>query len=179
MASGSDVTLATVLLAEYERIKDEQRARIGVRDNFVYATLASVVAVLAATYHDDYRPGFLLFFPPVATLLGWTYLINDQKISAMGRYIRDTLTPRLDALTGGSGHVFSWENDHRHDARRTSRKRLQLAVDLLLFAIGPVAAVVAYLVSDSLSVVLVGVAAVEIIGAVVLCVQIIVYADLH
>lgn len=26
--------------------------------------------------------------PPVSVILGWTYLVNDEKISAIGRYVR-------------------------------------------------------------------------------------------
>jgi hypothetical protein len=34
----------------------------------------------------------------VCLILGWTYLVNDEKNSAIGRYIRLTLTDKLGEL---------------------------------------------------------------------------------
>jgi hypothetical protein len=33
----------------------------------------------------------LLILPWVCLIMGWTYLVNDEKISALGRYVRDKL----------------------------------------------------------------------------------------
>lgn len=178
MTSGADVTLGALLLSEYERIKDEQRGRIAFRDNLVYATLASAAAVLAAALRSNFEPALLLLLPPVSILLGWTYLINDQKISAMGRYIRDTLAPRLAAAAGTRDQVFGWETAHRGDARRVSRKRMQLAADLIAFVLTPTAAILTYLFSGPLVATLVVVSALEAAATAVLSVQIVLYADL-
>ncbi|MFD3381996.1 MULTISPECIES: hypothetical protein [unclassified Streptomyces] len=43
-----DVTTGQLMLIEYQSVKDEQKARIGFRDNLLYVTLA-VVAAVAAT----------------------------------------------------------------------------------------------------------------------------------
>jgi hypothetical protein len=45
------------LLTEYERLKEEQRVRIGVRDNLIYATLASLAGVVVATVTGHGSPG--------------------------------------------------------------------------------------------------------------------------
>ncbi|MFF3686906.1 hypothetical protein [Streptomyces sp. NPDC002187] len=179
MAAGEQVTAAGLLITEYERIKDEQRARIGFRDNLLYATLASMAAVIAAALQGDRRLELLLLLPPVSVVLGWTYLVNDDKISAIGRYVRDELRPRLVALTDGRGDacVFGWEIAHRNDRRRTSRKWLQLAVDLLAFCLAPVAAVVVFWTVGPVGAPLLAVSLAELVVIAVLGWQIVLYAD--
>ncbi|MFL1906122.1 hypothetical protein ACJWDR_44690 [Streptomyces tauricus] len=172
-------------MAEYERIKGEQQARIGFRDNLLYATLASMAAIIAAVLQGDGQAALLLLLPPVSVLLGWTYLVNDEKISAIGRYVREELAPQLATLAKGlkqgSGHVqvFGWEVAHRSDHRRVSRKCLQLAVDLITFCVAPVAAVVVFWAAGPRRVPLVAVSAIELAAIAVLAVQIVLYADLN
>lgn len=102
-----DVTVGQLLLAEYQSVKDEQKARIGFGDNLLYVTLAAVIAAAAQAK----QPSMLLALPPVCLVLGWTYLVNDEKISAIGLYVRDDLGPRLAALAahGGGFTTFGWE----------------------------------------------------------------------
>ncbi|KAB8162220.1 hypothetical protein FH609_024455 [Streptomyces sp. 3MP-14] len=133
-----------LLLTEYEHIKQEQRARIGFRDNLLYATLGTMAAVVASTLTGQGRIQLLLLMPPLSVILGWTYLVNDEKISAIGRYVRQELAPRLKELAPGEPEVFAWEKAHRTDERRRSRKAIQLAVDLLAFCAAPLAALVVY-----------------------------------
>ncbi|MFD7766239.1 hypothetical protein [Streptomyces sp. NPDC059787] len=140
-----DLTVGQLLLAEYQTVKDEQKARIGFRDNLLYVTLAVVAAVIAAAAQAK-QPSMLLALPPVCVVLGWTYLVNDEKISAIGRYVRDDLGPRLAALAAnGSGFTtFGWEAYHRSDTRRRSRKRIQTVIDLTAFCAVPLAALVVF-----------------------------------
>ncbi|MCW2858477.1 MAG: putative integral rane protein [Actinoallomurus sp.] len=125
MTRDDEVTSARLMVLEYERIKDEQRTRIGFRDNLLYVTLAAMATVIAvsASARD---PSYVLLLPPVSRILGWTYLANDEKISAIGRYIRGELAPRLAAQTGDDSVIFGWETIHRSDARRSPRKFLQV-----------------------------------------------------
>ncbi|WP_105970807.1 hypothetical protein [Streptomyces geranii] len=140
--SPADVTLGQLLLAEYTVLKDEQKTRIGFRDNLLYVTLTVVAAVIAAAVQAG-RPAMLLALPPVCVVLGWTYLVNDEKISAIGAYVRGELGPRLAQLAG-TQTSFGWEVAHRSDARRRSRKAVQLAVDLLAFCLVPLAGLTVY-----------------------------------
>lgn len=137
-----DVTIGQLLLTEYQSVKDEQKARIGFRDNLLYVTLAVVAAVIAAAAQAG-RTEMLLALPPVCVVLGWTYLVNDEKISAIGRYVRGELAPRLAALAG-EAETFRWESFHRNDARRFSRKLVQCVVDLLAFCVVPLGGLVVY-----------------------------------
>ncbi|MFE0131698.1 hypothetical protein ACFWY6_08985 [Streptomyces sp. NPDC059037] len=148
-----DITVGQLLLAEYQVVKDEQKARIGFRDNLLYVTLAAVAALVAATAQTE-RASMLLALGPVCVVLGWTYLVNDEKISAIGAYVRGDLGPRLaelaatderaDSAAPAAPAAFGWETAHRGDARRRSRKVIQCLVDLVAFCVVPLAGLVVF-----------------------------------
>jgi fatty acid desaturase len=169
----SDVTAGQLLLAEYQSVKDEQKARIGFRDNLLYVTLAVVAAVIAAAAQAR-QASMLLALPPVCVVLGWTYLVNDQKISAIGAYVRGELGPRLARLAGEES-VFRWESFHRGDARRVARKVTQLVVDLLAFCVVPLSALAVYWAGDVSRGLLI-ISVVEALVVIGLAVQVVVYA---
>src|SRR5581483_4463964 len=100
-----------------------------------------LAAVVAATIQAD-RSHMLLLLPPVCVIFGWTYLVNDEKVSAIGRYLRNVLGARLAALAGEE--VLGWEAFHRADGLRRSRKVGQLMIDLTTFAIPAVVALVGF-----------------------------------
>ncbi|NEB09604.1 hypothetical protein G3I32_12120 [Streptomyces coelicoflavus] len=172
-----DVTVGQLLLAEYESVKGEQRARIGFRDNLLYVTLAVGAAVIAAAAQAK-QPSMLLALPPVCVVLGWTYLVNDQKISAIGLYVRDDLGPRLAGLAAhGSGFAtFGWEAYHRTDARRRSRKLIQAVIDLTAFCVVPLAALVVFWSNGGVGGLLVGVSVLEALAVAGLASQFVWYA---
>ncbi|MEV0279592.1 hypothetical protein AB0I22_24805 [Streptomyces sp. NPDC050610] len=166
-----------LILAEYEQVKQEQRARIGFRDNLLYATFAVMAGVVGATLPRGGHVEMLLLLPPLSVILGWTYLVNDEKISAAGRYVREQLAPRLAELTPDCPDVFGWESAHRSDAHRSSRKRIQLAVDLLAFCLIPLAALIVYWAFGPLNWPLVLASVAEAAAAVGLAQQLFRYAD--
>jgi hypothetical protein len=170
----------TLLLAEYERIKEEQRSRIGFRDNLLYVTLATMAAIIAATLQSKHRVQLLLLLPPASSLLGWTYLVNDEKISAIGRYVREVLAPRLATLTQAAPDVriFGWEAIHRDDSGRTLRKWLQLAADLLAFSVAPMIAIIVYWAAAPWHAYLFAASVAEAGAIIILGWQIVAYADL-
>ncbi|MBD0843175.1 hypothetical protein [Streptomyces sp. TRM68416] len=169
-----DVTLGQLLLAEYQTVKDEQKTRIGFRDNLLYVTLTVVAAVIAAAAQAE-QSAMLLAIPPVCAVLGWTYLVNDEKISAIGRYIRQDLGPRLAQLADAE-RAFAWEIAHRTDSRRRSRKAVQCAVDLLAFCVVPLAGLAVYWGAGQTSPGLLAVSVVEALAVVGLAAQVVVYA---
>ncbi|MFE0257139.1 hypothetical protein [Streptomyces sp. NPDC059010] len=170
----SDVTVGQLLLAEYQSLKDEQKARIGFRDNLLYVTLAVVAAVVAAAAQAK-QTSMLLALPPVCVVLGWTYLVNDEKISAIGRYVRGELAPRLGQLAGAEA-AFGWETFHRGDARRRSRKVVQLVVDLLAFCVVPLSALIVYWAGDETSTGLVLLSVLEALAVAGLAAYVVLYA---
>lgn len=141
MSDTTELAPSQVLLAEYEQLKSEQKDRIRHRDGLMYSALAAMVAAIAGTswLHSAVT---LLALPPVAVLLGWTYLANDRHISAIGRYVATELAPRLAQQTG-TNRVFAWELARRTGSER-ARKIMQLAVDLTAFCLLPLAALIAF-----------------------------------
>lgn len=136
-----------VLLEEYKALKAEQAKRIGFRDNLIYVTIAAVGAVSSAAMTKDGPLVALLIVPWVTLVLGWTYLVNDEKISAIGRYIRLTLQEQIQVLIDSpNSALFGWEIVHRSDDRRVDRKWLQFSVDILTFVVSGMGCILAYLV---------------------------------
>ena len=154
-------------LAEYRQIKTEQAARIGCRDNLIYATLVAIAGTLTIT-HAAHSRAYLLLVPAVAGVLGWTYLANDQMITAIGRYVREH-----PALTG-----MGWEADHPADRRRRSRKMIQLAVDLTTFCGSGLVALAAFWLASPQPPLLVAVSVAEAIATGVLAWQFTAYSGI-
>jgi hypothetical protein len=165
-------------LAEYEKCKVEQMARIAFRDNLVYATLAAYGAIVAFAAKDNHLA--LLVLPWASIVLGWGYLVNDQKVSAIGRYIRIDLTSRISALVGTKPEdLFRWEIAHRSDPRRFERKLVQLVIDLITFVFSGFAALGAFWVLDPGSQCLFkAIVVVEALLLLGLGIEILTYADL-
>lgn len=120
-----------VLLTEYEMLKAEQRSRIIARDRLIYATLTALAATVVA-YGGVTNAPLLLLLPLVCLVLGWTYLVNDEAITAIGDYLLTELGPHLVRILGGTA-VLLWERSHRNRRGQRLRKSLQLAVDLGMF----------------------------------------------
>lgn len=172
------VSLGMLWAQEYERLKEEQSQRIATRDNLIYATLVSIAGVIVAMYQTG-NPDLLLLLPPGCVVLGWTYLVNDEKISAIGRYIRSELGPRLAEILGsGTSPVYGWETAHRSDRRRRTRKVMQLVVDLMTFCMPGVGAIVIRCLAAKLTPFGGVIVAVEAIVVLLLAQQIITNADL-
>jgi hypothetical protein len=174
-ADQRDLT-ARVLLAEYEQLKQEQRDRMGLRDNLVYAGLGAQAAVVAAIVTGRGGTALLLLLPPVAALLGWTRLMNDLKVSSIRRYIRSGLTSQLTALAGDAPTLFGWETGD--DPRRRVRKCGQLAHDLTAFTLLPLSALVGFWVTGPYPLVLLAVSVLDVALTVALAGEIVRYADL-
>ncbi|MEW2174818.1 hypothetical protein AB0890_00520 [Streptomyces sp. NPDC005406] len=176
MAATEDVTESRLLLTEYDRIKEEQKTRIGFRDNLLYFTLAASTTVLAIAVQSGLAQ-LQLAVPVICLVLGWTYLVNDEKISAVGCYIRDRLGPRLAELSGARGAVFGWEIYHRDDASRSMRKRLQTAVDLFTFLALPMICITAFWCSPAVQPLLVIASLAQTVALAVLGWQFLRYAE--
>ncbi|MGA4727262.1 hypothetical protein ACPB67_07600 [Micromonospora taraxaci] len=179
MGKDDGVTLGSLLVLEYERLKEEQKVRIGFRDNLLYVTLAAMAAIIGATLQTRGHANLLLLLPPAAVALGWTYLVNDEKISAIGRYVRHHLAPSLAEMAVGDAKlIFAWETAHRRDRRRQSRKYIQLMADLMVFCFSPLTAITVYFSLGPWRIPFVAVALAEIVLVIVLAAQIVTYADL-
>jgi hypothetical protein len=170
-----------VFLMEYDKLKSEQTQRIGFRDNLLYVTLGVFGAVFSYAVSSPSNYYALLVIPWVCLILGWTYLVNDEKISAIGRYIRLTLVEKVKEKTGYSDieSIFGWEIAHRSDNRRYRRKIEQLIVDEITFALSGIFALGAFHTSVPQAALSINILAiVELLLLIVLGIEIVIYADL-
>lgn len=167
--------VVALLALEFEHLKEEQRLRISTRDNLIYATLGSQALVVAAALQAA-KPVMLLLLPPACVILGWTYLVNDDRVTAIGRHIEIVIVPELTRLVKPPVEVFSWERRHRSDRHRRSRKAWQLVVDLLVFCVPALAALVVGWRSGQLSTIFALVSQVELAGTILFGIKIAVEA---
>lgn len=169
------------LLKEYEKLKDEQIHRIGFRDQMIYVSLGVTGAVFSFGLENRSYNFTLLVLPFVSSILGWTYLTNDERISEIGRYIRSQLIPGLNVLSGGVVVIDEmWENRYLKSIRRKERKAIQLFFDIGLFCFAPIMALVTYfLFNDHLSKVLIGLLFLEGILSLGIAYQFISYSELY
>jgi len=132
-----------IYLEEYRKLKDEQISRIGFRDNLIYATLTIFGAIISfiAVNPMSYLP--LLIIPWVCFILGWTYLINDDKISAIGIYISTVLSQKIKGSTEFND-IFEWEKFHISTEGRKRKKFLQLIIDISTFCLPGTVSIVAF-----------------------------------
>lgn len=170
-----------VWLLEYDKLKVEQTQRIGFRDNLLYVTLGVFGAVVSFAVSNASNHYALLVIPWVCLILGWTYLVNDEKISSIGRYIRLTLVEKVKEKTGHEDveSLFGWEISHRSDRYRKRRKIEQLIVDEITFVILGIVAIAAFWVLVPNAALAIRVLCiVELLLLLVLAWETVVYADL-
>lgn len=152
MGSAERRALLDVHLAEYAKLKDEQLKRIGYRDSLVYATLIAMGGITSFVLGDqDGRWLALLALPLVSGILGWMYLINDEKVSDIGWYLGNVLARRVAQVTcqdnaaeGKDSKVFGWQTEYRQLGGRAVRKCIQLAIHEGVFVGAGVCALVAF-----------------------------------
>ncbi len=181
MSDKPKAQLLTIYLNEYTKLKDEQLKRINFRDNLLYVTLGVFGGLVSYALSDPTRYYALLVIPWICFILGWVYVANDQKITAIGRYIRLTLVKRICEHIGGEPKgIFGWETERRNVPKRRGRKIIQLIVNGATFFVSGIVAVVIFwfLMPDShWSVWLLGI--VEFILLIILEIQILLYADIE
>lgn len=138
-----DEQLLSIFLVEYSALKSEQNARIGFRDNLLYVTLGLFGGIMSFALTNEDGAIALLVIPWVCLVLGWTYIVNDEKISSSGDYIRTVLSKQIAKHIDPSSDVdfFGWERFHKIDARRIDRKRKQLLVDQMAFVLSGIIAI--------------------------------------
>jgi small-conductance mechanosensitive channel len=142
--------LLTIYLKEYDKLKTEQTQRIGFRDNLLYVTLGVFGAVFSYAIGDSKNYEALLVLPWVGFVLGWTYLINDEKISAIGQYLREVLDLNIKSLTETTNDsLLSWEHNHITSKKRQARKLFQLFVNIITFCLSGLGALAVFWVKVS------------------------------
>jgi uncharacterized membrane protein len=121
------------LLLEYEKIKDEQRARISIRENLFYITLIVVGAVFSSLLPATGLEFGYLALTPVLFVVSNSYYYNDEMIGRMNDYIREVLAPKLGELSEDPAvELFSWESYNRK-TRRKRRRVYQTIANFILY----------------------------------------------
>lgn len=170
-----------IWLAEYDKLKAEQTQRIGFRDNLLYVTLSIFGAIVSFAVSNESNYYAFLVIPWACLILGWTYLINDEKISAIGRYVRLTLSKQLSDKDSrlDEKKLFGWEVFHRSDHRRSRRKVEQLIIDEITFVVSGITALVVFwsLVSEPSTFISI-LSITELLLLIFLACEIVDYADL-
>lgn len=134
-------------LTLFNSLKEEELKRIGFRDNFIYITLVAIGTVFGFSLQDEHYRIALLVLPFFSVIMGWTYLCNDRKVSAIGNYISKYLEPGV--ITNSD--IVTWADYRRGDKGRRTRKIVQLIVDIALFCIsGIVSLIVFFIMTDNI-----------------------------
>ncbi|NEO65878.1 MAG: hypothetical protein F6J98_37985 [Moorea sp. SIO4G2] len=176
-----DQQILQVFMLEYEKLKEEQAQRIGFRDQMIYLILGIFGGILSFALSNKTNSYALLVIPWVCLILGWTYLVNDEKISAIGKYLRLTLTEKIKAQTGHTDleSIFGWEIAHRSDRRRERRKLEQLIIDEITFVCSGLLALFTFWFSGTtLPWIVHFICVFEFILLLILGIEIVIYADL-
>jgi len=148
----SDIQEARLLsyLEEYVKLKDEQIQRMKFRDNLLYVSLVAFGGIISYAITAQSHYYALHIIPWVCFILGWTYLVNDEKISAIGKYIREKVTKKVAKIVEikpeniESESFFGWEIAHRGDNLRIPRKKMQRLVDEITFCGSGTVAVISF-----------------------------------
>jgi hypothetical protein len=170
-----------IFFKEYDKLKTEQAQRIGFRDNLLYVTLGLFGSVVSFAVSNPANYYAFLVVPWVCLILGWTYIVNDEKISAIGRYIRCKLVDKIQEHTGYTDleTLFGWEIAHRDDRHRKRRKIQQLIIDEITFVVSGIIALAAFWVlvpQPPFNITIL--AWVELLLLIVLGIETFIYADL-
>ena len=174
-------SILQVYLQEYDKLKFEQAKRIGFRDNILYVTLGLFGGILSFAFAENNNYYSLLCTPWICLILGWTYLVNDEKISAIGKYIRSVLVENIRKETGSTDadFIFAWETTHRTDRFRVRRKVEQLSIDEITFVVSGMVSLSAFwLLASNIPTVIYILSGIEFLLLLILGLEIIAYADL-
>ncbi|MGB3508742.1 MAG: hypothetical protein WBA93_05770, partial [Microcoleaceae cyanobacterium] len=147
----------------------------------IYLTLGIFGGILSFALSNKTNFYALLVIPWICLILGWTYLVNDEKISAIGKYIRLNLTEKIKVLTGETNieSIFGWEIVHRSDERRIRRKIEQLIIDEITFVFSGLVALFTFWSPDTNLPWMIHVLCIfELILLMILGIEIIIHADL-
>jgi hypothetical protein len=178
MPNPSENELLIIFLKEYEKLKDEQTQRIGFRDNMLYVIIVVIGSIVSFALGSTEMHIALLLVPWICLILGWTYLVNDEKISSIGKYIRIKLDERIRQQINSSERVLlGWEVEHRSDKRRIQRKIFQWFVDEMAFCFSGMGSIFAYLFISPPQPTILIICSFEIILLLGLGIEFIIYAD--
>jgi hypothetical protein len=127
------MAMKDILLLEYEKVKDEQRERISIRERLFYTALLVVGAIFSALLTMSGIDVGYLALTPVLFIISNSYYYNDEIVTQMNNYVQESLRPRLAAATGlKPDDLFQWEN-YTRGSKRVRRRLYQFVANLALY----------------------------------------------
>src|SRR5689334_6877107 len=112
---------------EYAALKSEQLERIKLRDNFLNLNLVALATVGVVAIQGSSKSCLWLLVPWICAVLGWAYLSNDDKVSAIAIQLRHSST---------DGRALGlWEAGEKGLIRQPWRMGGEVAAFLLTFTI--------------------------------------------
>ncbi|MEV4313082.1 hypothetical protein [Actinocrispum sp. NPDC049592] len=84
-----------ILLAEYTALRSEAERRATIQWNIVALQIAAAGAITSFSIAAA-NVGLLLIVPLMSYMLGKRYILHDTHIKLIWRYVRDSLSARLD-----------------------------------------------------------------------------------
>jgi hypothetical protein len=124
---------------ERSALKTEQLERIKQRDNFLNLNIIAVGVVAAIAVQGQRQAAAWLVVPWVTLVLGWAYLSNDDKVTALGQHVRASLDPQTAER--------SWEVSEKGLLPPPVRRLADAVVFLLSFVIPTPVALAMYVAS--------------------------------
>jgi hypothetical protein len=150
MSTDKSQAAIQVHLTEYVALRQEMLEMIKWREQLVFLSLGISGALLSFSFSSDQpvssalrsRHIALYLVAPLAAALGGLWQVNAMRIYRIGIYIRDVLTPKINALlkdvpTAPAGatpfEVFAWESSNERVMHKWLRRILEWLVLILAF----------------------------------------------
>ena len=110
---------------EYAALKMEQLERIKQPDNFLNLNVAALAVATAIATQGAENGLIWLAVPWIALILGWAYLSNDDKVSAIATHLRSTSDP--------NNAIGEWESSEKGFIPRGLRRVAESSVFMVSF----------------------------------------------
>lgn len=124
---------------ERAALKSEQLERIKQRDTFLNLNIVALGLVTALALPGQRPAGIWLVVPWITTILGWAYLSNDDKVSAIARHLRLQVRP--------ADVASSWETSRKGLLRPRIRWIADAATFMLSYVVPTPVALALFFVS--------------------------------
>ncbi|MTE13672.1 hypothetical protein [Nocardia aurantiaca] len=124
---------------ERAALKSEQLERIKQRDTFLNLNIVALGVVMAVALPGQRPAGIWLVVPWITAILGWAYLSNDDKVSAIARHLRLQVRP--------ADVASAWETSNKGLLRPRIRWIADVATFLLSYIVPTPVALALFVVS--------------------------------
>lgn len=121
---------------EHMTLKTEQLERIKQRDTFLNLNIVALGVFAAIAVQNQKQAAAWLVVPWLTAIIGWAYLSNDDKVTAIARHLTATVDTRTAAL--------SWEAGQKGLLPLWVRRLAEVVVFLLSFVLPTPVAIALY-----------------------------------